>query len=152
MHEMQITMRYLHIWGKTNLECKCSEGILFLNMKEVKKIIRTFATPTQLKRHSNEFLKEPLSEIQKLYLQGIWKTESTEYLAVCTSAKFLEYLVAFSSDFRIFPLQTFCYWLNIKRNITHLFSSLRYFCWNSNESSTVLPSYLGLISFIDLIF
>lgn len=37
MHEMQITMRYLHILGKTNLECKCLEGILFLNMKEVKK-------------------------------------------------------------------------------------------------------------------
>ena len=40
-------------------------------MKEVKKIIRVFATPTQLKTHSNEFLKELLSEIQKLYQQGI---------------------------------------------------------------------------------
>ena len=71
MHEMQITMHYLHIRGKTNLECKCLEGILFLNMKEVKKIIRAFATPTQLKTHSYEFIKELLSEIQKVYQQGI---------------------------------------------------------------------------------
>lgn len=66
MHEMQITVCYLHIWGETNLECKCLEGILFLNMKVVK-IIRAFATPTLLKRHLNEFLKELLSELQKLY-------------------------------------------------------------------------------------
>lgn len=36
IHEMQITMCYLHIWRKTNLECKCLEGILFLNMNVAK--------------------------------------------------------------------------------------------------------------------
>lgn len=65
MHEMQITMCYLHIGRKTNLECKYLEGILFLNMK-ITKIIRSFTTPTLLKRHSNEFVKEPLSDLQKL--------------------------------------------------------------------------------------
>lgn len=46
-------------------------GHIIFKHESGKKIIRAFATPTQLKRHSNEFLKELLSEIQKLYQQGI---------------------------------------------------------------------------------
>lgn len=56
IHEMQITMCYLHIWRKTNLECKCLEGILFLNMN-VAKIIRAFRTPSLFKRFPNKCLK-----------------------------------------------------------------------------------------------
>jgi hypothetical protein len=40
---------------------------------KVVKIIRAFATPTLLKRHANEFLKELLSELQKLCKHNIRK-------------------------------------------------------------------------------